>query len=695
MTALIKIIAFIFHCARIVFVFAHHFLPVLLVVAFYALIGIFNIVSPRLFLFFFLICLLAAFFFSFQRKNVGSYSMDKSLSLLEGFLSLPHAPLRTLKDKPATRGDFFHDKKWRNHKQNALLALKKSRLAIGKNDISSLRGFFYGLAAFVLFLWIVPQEGLGRLLQNVSIAPLPLDAHLRIVPPSYTHQLPFAVDAHAKKILFPEGSVLQVTSKASWQKPRLTVHTHSHRQTVALTGTKNLGYDGTTTLKEDSRALTLFHEGRDIHIPLVAIKDKEPVAYLTATKQEGYITPLPYAALDDYGIHSSVLKFNHATGMRDDITLLRSLNNKKDYGKSIHGTLRKDLTAHPFAGEDIILTLKVQDGYPHDVTSENITLRLPERVFYDEHAQAIIALRKAMMLPPHPSIGNHLLSLLPFISDNTQASQLVKEASGETHRQKTAELLWRAALILDGQRQSAALAKLKELFNQWEKSQDPQDLEQLKEQLKNMQKDFAEKDALKNMEQQLSSNHPEQMRSLLDQLEQQQAMRDYQNARRKQNERAQDILKKQKKLMEDTQQQQNGYNSLHKRQEQLKEQLEQLPFLEEDEQNALNAMKDAEQFLKEQKQNQAIDKQEDAISSLLKGLGKNERSAQNDENTGDNPLKGLGKKSSQERQSDISLLQKNEQNEQKRILNQLRSKLEDEQTSTQGRLYFKNLLPLF
>src|SRR5436189_294833 len=80
------------------------------------------------------------------------------------------------------------------------------------------------------------------------------------------------------------------------------------------------------------------------------------------------------------------------------------------------GTTSADLTAHPWAGLFVDLTLEVTDAAKQTTKSEVKTFKLPERFFTKPLAQALIEQRKTLIMDPDEAgtVGKLLQALLIY-----------------------------------------------------------------------------------------------------------------------------------------------------------------------------------------------------------------------------------------------------------------------------------------
>ena len=175
---------------------------------------------------------------------------------------------------------------------------------------------------------------------------------------------------------------------------------------------------------------------------------------------------LEYDANDDYGLASVsavIRRAERPEGVADeqiDIALpLPGQRLKEAKGSSYH-----DLTAHPWAGLPIKITLKAADAAGQEGTSEEYATVLPERVFQHPVARAIVEQRRALVADPNQrtvvsralaaiaSIPSHYYDdVVVYLALKTASVRTVRDAT-PVGRDAVQHLLWDTALrIEDGQ----------------------------------------------------------------------------------------------------------------------------------------------------------------------------------------------------------------------------------------------------
>ena len=327
--------------------------------------------------------------------------------------------------------------------------------------------------------------------------------------------------------------------------------TQEHRFTIAADG-----------------SVTLRGAGDDLTWSFDAIPDRAPTIALTKDPQQqnrGSML-LSYRLEDDYGVTQAQATFarkaaatNEAGskqggtkqggakdsephplfGPPDFALTLPQARTKNGVGQTI-----KDLTDHPWAGAEVVMTLVARDEGGNEGKSEPFTLRLPERVFTKPLARALIEQRRNLALDAHarPAVITALdaLALAPerftpnpgvYLGLRAIFWSLVRAKSDDDLREVTAQLWSMAVGLEDGNMSDAqaALRNAEEALRQaLDRGASDQEIKQLMDQLRAAMDRFmqAMAEQLKNHQQlarPLGRNakvlRSQDLKSMLDRLE--------------------------------------------------------------------------------------------------------------------------------------------------------------------------------
>ena len=332
---------------------------------------------------------------------------------LERASGMKHRPLTTLKDRiSGGANDRAAEALWQAHRARVRAALKSVRAGwpqpgLPGRDPWALRAAL--LLVLVVGVGVAGRDAGNRLLRAVTpgsaVAAIPAGMlDLWITPPAYTGMaplLPRAEPGAPAEIAVPTGSVLLAQVSGGTGTPKLTID----KEATAFTAIDNRSYRVSNTIAGGSK-LIVEQDGKPLGSwAMKVIPDAAPkVEFGTApSRTRRAALKLEYDASDDYGLASVSAVISRAErpeGVPDeqiDIALpLPGQRLKEAKGSSYH-----DLTAHPWAGLPIKITLKAADAAGQEGTSEEFATVLPERVFQHPVARAIVEQRRALVADPN------------------------------------------------------------------------------------------------------------------------------------------------------------------------------------------------------------------------------------------------------------------------------------------------------
>ncbi|GAA0582045.1 DUF4175 domain-containing protein [Rhizomicrobium electricum] len=327
----------------------------------------------------------------FHLENFRWPSWDEGARRLERDSALDHRPVSESADQLAAgAGDPFAEELWRAHLKSRLALLPAFRLGLPHSTLPQRdrRGLRFGVLVLILFGLVVARGDSWRRLESL-FTPNPgviatLDAWIE--PPAYTGQEPVYLGASAK-LSVPAGSILKVR-----------VHGADHRPSVTLDDVRFDGDNGEYAAEAkltDSDHVRVRAAGRTIgswRITLIA--DKPPTIAFAAppAATERQALKLTFLAGDDYGITAAraIIKPHNGTGA----PLIVDLPLPPHSDQPIKLTSFHDLTEHPYAGMDVDITLEAMDAAGNKTTSTTATFKLPQRLFTDPLARALIEQRQ-------------------------------------------------------------------------------------------------------------------------------------------------------------------------------------------------------------------------------------------------------------------------------------------------------------
>ncbi|RJF80714.1 TIGR02302 family protein [Oleomonas cavernae] len=235
-------------------------------------------------------------------------------------------------------------------------------------------------------------------------------------------------------------------------------------------------FAGETTVTAGS-LLRLLDDGSELAAwPIEVIADAPPTVGFPAPlgASERRSLRIAFEAHDDYGVASVALRLRLGGPGRPGVEPLVVVPLGGSTGRpEAKGTVFKDLTAHPWAGLDVIAELTATDAIGQVARSAPVTIALPERNFRNPVARAVIAQRKRLVA--NPTQRRAVAQALAGIADEPQAYggrlavflaldvatiTLVRHAAPETDAAMV-DLLWDLALDLEEGRVAGAEAALR------------------------------------------------------------------------------------------------------------------------------------------------------------------------------------------------------------------------------------------
>ncbi len=387
---------------------------------------------------------------------------------LEADSGLVHRPLETLADRP-TGTDPMALALWQAHRRRAAAMLARLRVkppspGLAARDPRALR------AALVLGLLaagtIAGPEAPARLRRALlpTFSPTTPAAALRIeawvTPPAYTGAAPIFLAPAGGAARVPAGSRVQLAlSGGGAAVPDLVLGA-----TTAPFQRLDAGSFGAEALLEADTALAVRRGGDALAQWAITVHpDAPPSAEFTdapARGARGLNLRLPWQATDDWGLASLQVEIRlQARPAAAPLTLELGLPGGRP--KQARGAAQPDLSAHPWAGLEVVLQLVARDGAGQQGVSATATLTLPERSFNHTVSRRLIAVRRALSLDPAaraaarqeleaiaqaPEAFEH--DTTTFLALRSARSRLVFDRRAEAVEEVQA-LLWDTAVALE------------------------------------------------------------------------------------------------------------------------------------------------------------------------------------------------------------------------------------------------------
>ncbi len=293
--------------------------------------------------------------------------------------------------------------------------------------------------------------------ESGAAAGIGLDAW--VDPPPYTGIAPIYLPAGEQNLVsVPAGSILNLRAHGASHAPGVTIgDTHPPRFTGEAgeySATAKLTHDGRVRVQASGHRIGLWnlHVVADA-LPVIAFTAKPSVTERGAIKFD-------FKASDDYAVTSAKVVIHPHGKSGAPIVLDLPLAPAKSVAQAGYF----DLSGHPYAGLMVDAQLEARDGAGQTGISKTITFRLPERVFTDPLARALVEQRQALAV----SAGREgrravadMLNALTIAPDKFYADQRgvytairsaywgIRAAHAPSDIAHVEDLLWQTAMAIE------------------------------------------------------------------------------------------------------------------------------------------------------------------------------------------------------------------------------------------------------
>ena len=416
---------------------------------------------------------------------------SEGLRRIEQASFLDHRPVSAVEDKPANPSP-ESSTIWQAHVARQLARLKQLRAgtprsALKWRDPYALRlAALLGVIAAGLLYRGDPVANFAdavRIHSQAAQAALSLDAWVR--PPAYTAKPPLLLTSEAIKerlardsdLLVPESSLL-VLRLSGASEPRIAffdlIGGEEIKDLVPKTGTESSTFTAETRLDRPAEIRVYDGSSELAKWRLSVIPDVAPEVAFTGdpTPEAMGALMVPWKASDDYGIASVTGKIvlsdqqEDGPGFTSNGVFLYDppafpMTLKRSSPRAIEDTTSNDLTAHPWAGLNVDMTLEAKDQAGKTGLSEVKALKLPERLFIKPLAKALIEQRKALILEPddHRNVELMLEALMTWPEGLIEKSGFqiaiaaihshIANARGQDDIKTAVNDLWKLALAVE------------------------------------------------------------------------------------------------------------------------------------------------------------------------------------------------------------------------------------------------------
>lgn len=331
---------------------------------------------------------------------------------VEEATGLQHRPLDVIEDRPITT-DEDQMLLWQEHAKRAQEQIHSLRWPQWKLSFSEKDPYAVRYAGLVLLI-VSLMFGWGALGSRVIAAINPALGRLHILmptmdawitPPDYTHLPPImiATPAGARHdtdlIEVSEGSIITAhLAEKSGDTPNLVVN----GETIAFNADDQQDFSIAQTVHSGEKIAVRrgWQELGSWKVHVAA--DQPPQISLTEppTVTERKSIRLSYNASDDFGVTSVAVRITPRESMPGINSDPLEISLATPDSKQVARVNFVDLTAHPWAGSPVQIQLLATDAAGHTTVTEPVDLTLPERIFMQPVARALIEERKKILQAP-------------------------------------------------------------------------------------------------------------------------------------------------------------------------------------------------------------------------------------------------------------------------------------------------------
>ncbi|MBV9572219.1 MAG: DUF4175 domain-containing protein [Alphaproteobacteria bacterium] len=403
---------------------------------------------------------------------------------LERDSGLTHRPLTERNDRMvAGAGDALAENLWRAHVRARLAARNRLRWVYPHASLAAEDPHY--VRYIILLLLVIGFAVAGRDAQHRLLAALtPGESAPRasleawIDPPAYTGEAPIYLPrgSQDRPIAVPAGSMLALRVHGGRGEPQVTFAPRAEH-VPAFSG-QGQDYSSNAKIARDETVRVLSGAQVLASWRLKAVPDEAPsIAFAQPPgRTERDAVKFALTAGDDYGVISARALIRPVQKSKARRTLVVDLP-LSSQGKTLNDTVYRDLTAHPYAGLDVTITLEAKDAMGNIGRSRPARFTLPARVFTNPLARALIEQRQNLFLNGREgrnatAFALDALSAAPDLFYQRQTAAYVairaaywalKNARAPQDIAHVEDLLWETALALERGGLSSAAEELRRL----------------------------------------------------------------------------------------------------------------------------------------------------------------------------------------------------------------------------------------
>jgi uncharacterized protein (TIGR02302 family) len=451
---------------------------------------------------------------------------------LERANRLEHQPLAVQSDRPAGDGDPVAEALWKEHQRRMAeklqgLGADTPRPAVSRLDPFALRAVPMLLAAVALAFSFGAS---GGRITDIFYGPPPppkipprIDAW--VTPPAYTGRAPVfltaSINSEIRSYSVPVNSevTVRVTGGSGTEiarlgaaalplagdaKPQVQQAAAADAPAKPSVFTGKLLADGELSLTDGDTVLNSWTFKAIADQPPKIDFEKEPERALNGT------LTLNYKGTDDYGIVSAQALISPENAAPNARPLFEAPEVRMSVPgrKSKDGLAKtsKDISEHPWAGAQVTLALSALDGAKQEGRSPSKSIVLPERIFTNMLAAALIEQRRLLALDANAK--RRVLDLLDALTmrpDDTiknpshflglyTAKERLTLAKTDDQLREVVAYLWDIANVIENSGMSEAQKRLKQaqenLAKALENGASDEEIAKLTEELRQAMQDY-------------------------------------------------------------------------------------------------------------------------------------------------------------------------------------------------------------
>ena len=475
-------------------------------------------------------------------ENLPQVSRAAARHRLEGDSGFDHRPLATLDDRLlAGMDDRLARRLWQRHRERMAGRIAGMRLGapapgVARHDPRAFRAPL--LVLLVLGIAVGWDDAGGRLLRaatplGAAAVGQQLSVSVWITPPAYTRQAPIYLElngagkapgenpapadgdksaivaAAPAALTVPQGSTLLAQVSGVGRAPDLTLG-GVETPFIPIGSGGEAGSFRLETLLDapGARDIAVTVAGRGLAAwPLTVVADRPPTAeFIAKPSQTGRVSfKTEFEAKDDYGLASVELTIRHPNGRPvpggDEIVRL-ALPLAEPGTVLTQGVGVHDLSAHPWAGIEVVGRIEATDGRGQIGASEDLKFLLPQRTFNHPVARALVEQRRKLS-DVAPDVITEVVEVLDdllekpdhffndtvvFLAINVAGARLLHSGIKDTEIASVQKLLWDTALRIEDGDFAVAERELMDLQDKVMKAirdgADSQEVQHLMEQLR-------------------------------------------------------------------------------------------------------------------------------------------------------------------------------------------------------------------